>query len=92
MAWSGISAIDKKLDFPLVRAPFIPSVTETNEYVKIIDVNIFLTTFLVVVIVSVFAVNYILSNIKISHRSLVILYGLLFIAGIFFYFGWYPRP
>ncbi len=96
VAWAGVSAINKTVDFPFVKAPFITqSLSEDNsQWIKVIDLRVFVPLF-----VAVFAVSYIFAFpfAKASEENkgfniiLIPAYILLVLLCIFFYFFWFPR-
>lgn len=95
-AWAGISAIDKDVEFPIIRAPLITSREpfEGKEFNKIIDLTIFLplfiTTFLIVYIFTFFFGKASDEN-KSLNIILIPIYLIMFLACIFVYFFWFPR-
>ena len=95
-AWAGVSASDKDVEFPIIRAPFIISREpfEGKEFNKIIDLRIFLPLFITVFLV-VYMFAFFFGKASDENRSLNVIlipiYLILFLACIFFYFFWFPR-
>ena len=95
-AWAGVSALNKDVEFPIVKAPFITSREsfEGKEFNKIIDLRIFLPLFISVFLV-VYPFAFFFGKASDENRSLNIIlvptYLILFLGCIFVYFFWFPR-
>jgi len=99
ISWAGISDLFLKVNFPIIKAPFLAIKDEGKNLVKVIDLSVFLSLFL-----SVFLVNYIIFFIlyffifskdkdkdKIAKIVLAPVYIFLTLVCIFFYFYWFPQ-
>ena len=94
VAWAGVTTNKIKVNFPIVKAPFILKSNEPNAYVKIIDLGVFVPLFM-----GMFIINYpvqfvIYKAVKENNKLIGILrlyFGLLLIGCGYFYFFWFPR-
>lgn len=96
IAWAGVSAADKAVEFPIIKLPFL---TETmsedgSKWTKIIDFRIFFPLF-----ITIFLISYVFTFIfvKASEENkafniiLVPAYFILLTICISVYFFWFPR-
>lgn len=96
VAWAGISAVDKSVEFPIIKMPFLTKELniDGSKWTKIIDLRIFIPLFL-----TSFLISYILTFIfaKASEENkafniiIVPAYFILLVICIFVYFFWFPR-
>lgn len=95
-AWAGVSAIDKTVEFPIMKAPFL--IRELGEdgskWTKIIDLRIFLPLLLIVFLVA-YLPSFLIAKASEENKSLNFIlipsYFIFLLACIFFYFFWFPR-
>lgn len=91
--WAGISASDKRVDLPVVKAPFV-TYSRAKIY-KIIDLSIFLPFFVVSFLFFYCLPSYIFARATDENKKLMpFLYGcyaFFFILGIFVYYFLFPR-
>ncbi len=90
--WSGVSAINKELEFPIIKAPFL--VTYYSNYVKIINLKVFIPLFIKTMLISyIFSFFFIkaIEGKKYIKFILIPIYFILFVVSIFTYFIWFPR-
>lgn len=95
LAWAGVSLAGTKIDFPLVKMPFLSADDgRGTALVKIIDLSGFMPIFLGVFLIS-YIPSFILAKAVDENKNLLpFLIGLdIFITaiGIFIYFSWFSR-
>lgn len=95
-AWAGVSAIDKTVKFPIIKAPFLVREIweDRSKWAKIIDLRIFIPLFLITFLIS-YLPSFIIVKAVEENKSLnfilIPLYFVLFLACIFLYVFWFPR-
>lgn len=90
--WSGVSGINKVVDFQIIKAPFL--ITYYPNYVKIIDLGIFIPLFIKTLLISyIFSFFFVKVIERKKYVKLILIptYLVLLFACIFFYFIWFPR-
>lgn len=96
-SWAGTSLLNKKVDFPVIKAPFLvvkDSFIDNIDHAKIINLGVFIPLFIVY-----FTVFYIPSFIMTKAAGenkqwnfiLYPMYGVMLIGCILVYFFWFPR-
>ena len=94
VAWAGTSAINKVVEFPIVKAPFLIKELRINgsKWEKIIDLRIFIPLFMTVLLIS-YAVSFPLAKVSEENKNFSFIlfptYFILLISCIFFYFFWF---
>lgn len=96
IAWAGTSALDKKVDFPIIKVPFVTRILrdDGSKWNKIIDLKVFLPLFASVFLISYIFTFLFINTIKKSRYLKYILfpiYTVLLLLGIFVYFVWFPH-
>src|SRR3989338_9957788 len=95
IAWAGVSAINKNVEFPLVKAPFIVSKLsiDGSKWSKIIDLKVFIPTFMAMLVIFYRLLLPITKKINAIRHSFFLLapiYLILLAACKFVYFSWFP--
>jgi len=95
-AWAGVSLQGKQVEFPLVKAPFLPGKTLENgvTWVKVVDLRFFALLFIPTFLGSLVFQFILIKAYGENSRMVVFLLPLhiLVAAGlVFFYFFWFPR-
>lgn len=96
MAWAGVSAADKKVEFPIIKMPFLTRelVFDGSKWTKIIDLRIFVPLFIKIFLIS-YALTFIFVKAGEENQAfnivLIPAYYILLAICIFMYFFWFPR-
>ena len=93
--WAGLALTESKVDFPLVRVPFLSTEDGRGKrLVKIIDLSRFIPIFIVTFLIS-YVPSYIFSKAVDENKKLfpflVVLNVALFAILLFIYFSWFSR-
>ncbi len=94
IAWAGAAKPSSRVDFPIVKAPFLTRRIDGDSFNKIIDLRIFLPLFLGLFLIS-YPIAFVWSKAAEENKALNIIFipGYIFFiaAAFFFYFLWFPR-
>jgi len=95
VAWAGVSSIDKEVEFPIIKAPFLArDLFDNSRWVKIIDLRVFAPLFTGLFLISyilLFFVTEIIERSRYKNTILIPIYFILSLACVFFYYFWFPR-
>jgi len=94
--WAGISASDKSVGFPIVKAPFITKTLseDGSRWNKVINLKVFIPLFSFLFLISyitLFLFNKILGKNFKAFGIFTLAASILFLVSIFTYFFWFPR-
>lgn len=95
-AWAGVSAVDKNVEFPIIKMPFLTRelIFDGSKWTKIIDLRIFIPLFITIFLIS-YAFAFIFAKASEENKAFNIIlipaYFILFTISIFVYFFWFPR-
>jgi hypothetical protein len=96
VAWAGTSAINKAVEFPIIKAPFLmmKSWADESKWSKIIDLRIFIPLFMTALLIS-YTASFPFAKASEENKNLNFIlfptYFILLIGCIFFYFFWFSR-
>lgn len=93
--WAGVGLANSKVDFPLVRMPFLSAGDGRGiELVKIINLNTFISIFIVTFLIA-YIPSFILAKAVDENKKLFPFFRIanivVFAIGLFVYFSWFSR-
>lgn len=93
-AWAGVALNKSGVDFPIIKLPFLSMGYERTKFVKIIDLRVFIPTFIAAFILT-YIPALIFAKMVDRYKKLLPIYVVLniitFIVAIYIYFSWFPR-
>ncbi len=93
-AWAGTSLPDKKVDFPIIKAPFTTVEIDNNTFVKVIDLSLFIPMMMIAMATS-FPFTWVFTKSLEKDKMANAIFGLIFfilsLLGVIFYFFWFLR-